>query len=46
MKGLKIAMYGVLALSLILITVGIVIGEPGDVASKATFVCMECIGIG
>ncbi|MDD2232028.1 MAG: CD1871A family CXXC motif-containing protein [Sphaerochaetaceae bacterium] len=36
----------VLAIAAAFIAIGIWIGEPSDVFSKATMICMECIGIG
>lgn len=35
-----------LAVSLLLISVGVWIGEPADVMQKAVNICLECIGVG
>ena len=37
---------GLLALAVLLITAGAVLGEPGEVLQKAVHVCLECIGVG
>ncbi len=40
------AFAGLLVLAAVLIIVGIVTGQPGQVLSKAAKICLECVGIG
>ena len=42
----RAATFILLALGLALIIVGIVLGQPDSVFSKAAKICMECVGIG
>ena len=35
-----------LAVAVVLIGVGIAVGEPGVVLQKAIYICTECIGLG
>lgn len=46
MKYKKYIKYVILALSIILIVLGVFTGEAKAVLSKATRICLECIGIG
>lgn len=38
--------YGVFALSIVFILLGVYSGEPEVIYSKAIRICLECIGIG
>ena len=42
----NIVTIGHLAVSVVLIVVGVLMGEPDVVLNKAINICMECIGIG
>ena len=45
-RRLTVCMLSLLALSLLLMTLGLANGEPARVMQKAVRVCLECIGIG
>ena len=36
----------ILALSMVLLTIGVIRGEPWRIMEFAIFICLECIGIG
>ena len=38
--------YGILAAALVLIVIGVQLGEPETVLQKAVRICLECIGVG
>lgn len=42
----RLAAAGLAALALALLAFGIAAGEPSDVLTKATKICLECVGIG
>ena len=45
-RTLKLCMLALLALSLLLVTLGLSMQQPERVMQKAVRVCLECIGIG
>lgn len=45
-KPKKAVTWGLIIISVVLIVVGCLRGEPADVLNKAVKVCMQCIGIG
>lgn len=45
-KKIKIIRYIILALSILLIGIGIARGEASVVLTKASSICTQCIGIG
>ena len=46
MKFSKIIKYIIFIASIIMIVAGVITGEAQTVLSKATRICLECIGIG
>ncbi|MDN0032547.1 CD1871A family CXXC motif-containing protein [Oscillibacter ruminantium] len=46
MRTRKYVTAAIFAAAIILIAVGIFIGEPDEVRQKAVNICLECIGIG
>ena len=42
----KVLLFGALALSLLLIAIGLLDGQAELVLAKAIRICMECVGIG
>lgn len=42
----KAAPFLILAAGIVLIVVGVLLGQPEDVFNKAVRVCLECIGVG
>lgn len=46
MKSRNIISYMLIALGVVMITIGIYRGEPYEVLTKAVRICLECIGIG
>lgn len=46
LAGKRLVTAAIFAASLVLIAVGVFLGEPAEVLQKAVNICLECIGIG
>ena len=46
MRGRRLITAALLAAAVLLIALGIWVGEPAEVAQKAVNICLECIGVG